>query len=570
MKRYRLHLFPTGTPWLLFAFLAAYLVVFFLLPVGKMFFAGITGEDGQLVSGSIGIFIDNPLYIESLLNSIATALGASLLAALAALPIAIVLWRFRLQPPLILELFGFLPLFVPPFMLSLSLQSLLGRGGALGMLMQPIADLDPALWGLPGVMVIEAVHYFPLVLMTLILNTTAFSQQAHEASRLGNTWPRLITRVFLPLGLPGLAFGMVITFLKTLDDLATPLSLGLTNLIAPQAFFRVSTYGSQDPLSSLMAMAMIGISAATWVISAGLVQQGVTNWNTAPTTQPVLFDSRQRRIGAMCLIGLSAFYLLCYSGMIVTSVAKIWSHTLLPESFVLSHYATALKNETGSFVNTLAYCGFAALLDVVIGLLMAYAIEHAAPRWKKPLVWSAAGLLSIPGVALAIAYLQFFHGMQLPILDKPLDATWFLLPMAFSIRGLPFAIRACTFALQSLPASFIEAAYMSGATRPAIALRIVLPMLAFGLLMALLICFGIAAVDLSSAMLLVPSETDAPISYSIYLHMQTSTGRGTGSALAVLTIGFVALAMSLFVLAARRNWNPAASLRRLMLPESTK
>jgi len=91
-------------------------------------------------------------------------------------------------------------------------------------------------------------------------------------------------------------------------------------------------------------------------------------------------------------------------------------------------------------------------------------------------------------------------------------------------------------------------------------------MMSFGLLMAFLICFGIAAVDLSSAMLLVPSETDAPVSYSIYLHMQTSTGRGTGSALAILTIGFVALAMTALVLLIRRNWNPASSLRRIMFP----
>ena len=59
---------------------------------------------------------------------------------------------------------------------------------------------------------------------------------------------------------------------------------------------------------------------------------------------------------------------------------------------------------------------------------------------------------------------------------------------------------------------------------------------------AFLICFGIAAVDLSAAMLLVPSETEAPTAYTIYLNMQTSTGRGTGSALAVLAVGVVALA----------------------------
>ena len=135
------------------------------------------------------------------------------------------------------------------------------------------------------------------------------------------------------------------------------------------------------------------------------------------------------------------------------------------------------------------------------------------------------------------------------------------------MRGLPFAIRACAFALQNMPAPYLEAALMSGASRLAIMLRVALPMLALGLLSAFLICFGIAAVDLSSAMLLVPSETDAPVSYAIYLHMQTSTGRGTGSALAVLTIVAVAAAMAVAAFAVRRR-GPAAGLRRIVLPES--
>lgn len=529
-----------------------------------MLLTGIFNEDGKPATEPITIFLAHPFYVESLLNSIVVSLGAALIAAGAAIPVALMLWRYRLHPPLILELIGFLPLFIPPFMLSLSLQSLLGKGGALGILVYPLADLDPSLWGLYSVTVIEAVHYFPLVLITLILSTSAFSQQADEAARLGNNWFRLTTRVFLPLGLPGLAFGMAITFLKTLDDLATPLSLGITNLLAPQAYYRVSTYGSQDPLSSLIAISMIAISVLVWVLSIGLVRQGSTPWHTTSMTKATDLTHQHRGIGILVLTVMTFFYLVCYSGMILTSLARIWSHTPLPESYVLSHYSSALKTETGSFFNTLIYCGISAFIDVIIGLVMAYAIKLSPSRWEKHLTWGTTGLLSVPGVALAIAYLQFFHGMQLPIIGKPLDATWFLLPMAFSIRGLPFAIRACTFALHKLPASYVEAANLSGASKLAIALRIVLPTMAFGLLMAFLICFGIAAVDLSSAMLLVPSETDAPVSYTIYLNMQTSTGRGTGSALAVLTIGFVTLAIVAFVVLIRRKWRPVYGLRQTM------
>ncbi len=557
-------------PSLLWGFLAAYLLLFLVFPVGKLFFFALIDDAGSAFGGTFRLFLDNPLYLESLGNSLLTALGASLLAALTAIPLAMLLWRFRLHPPLVLELFCFLPLFIPAFMLSLSLQSLLGRGGALGLMLQSFADLDPSRWGLLGVMLIEAIHYFPLVLICLMLNTSAFSQQADEAVRLGNSWPRLLTRVFLPLGLPGLAFGMVITFLKTLDDLATPLSLGLTNLLAPQAFFRVSTYGAQDPLSSLTAVLMIVISALAWLLTVSFVQHGASRWGavTAHGTAPL--SRRQRRVAFACLGAMAAFYLLCYSGTILNSFARIWSHSLLPESWVWSHYLTALKNETGSFVNTLLYCGFAAVIDVIVGLAMAYAIGHASARWKKTLAWGAAGLLSVPGVALAIAYLQFFQGCSLPFFDKPLDAPWFLLPMVFAVRGLPFAIRVGSFALQNLSPSCLEIAALSGTSRFSILWRIAVPMMGSGLLMALLICFGIAAADLSSAMLLVPGEADAPVSYSIYLHMQAVTGRGAGSALALLTIAVVALGMTVFAFFVRRTRGLASGFWRIVFSDNLR
>ena len=266
-------------------FLAAYLLVFLVLPVGGLFgsaFFAASGTGNGIGIDALSVFLDNPLYLESLFNSIAAALGAAGLAALAALPVAAAVWRFRLRIPVLLGLFGFVPLFVPTFMLSLSLQALLGRGGALGLLMQPALDLDPARWGLVGLAIVEAIHYFPLVLATLILTTADSARQAHEAAQLGNSWWRLTTRVFLPLGLPGAAFGMAITFLKTLDDLATPLSLGVTNLLAPQAYFRVSTYGFQDPLASMMAVVLIGVSMMAWIASAGFVHRAMPENRPAP------------------------------------------------------------------------------------------------------------------------------------------------------------------------------------------------------------------------------------------------------------------------------------------------
>ena len=50
------------------------------------------------------------------------------------------LWRCNVRPSPFLELCGFLPLFVPPFVLAASLQAVLGRGGGLGFLLKDVSS----------------------------------------------------------------------------------------------------------------------------------------------------------------------------------------------------------------------------------------------------------------------------------------------------------------------------------------------------------------------------------------------------------------------------------------------
>ena len=552
----------SGVVAVLGVLLVAYLLSFFLLPVASLLVQGLRESSGAWGGEFVTLLLANPLYAEGLANSLLAGAGAALLAGALALPVAGLLWRCNVRPAPFLELCGFLPLFVPPFVLAASLQATLGRGGGLGLMLREVLDLDPALAGLASLVVVEAVHYFPFVLMTLLLTSGASSRQAREAAELGAGWGRLARRVFMPLAMPGLAFGMALTFLKVLDDLATPLALGMTNMLAPQAYYRVATYGAQDPLASLIAILLFAVSGLAWFAALGLVRQHAT------FAQP---DEGRRapapggaRVGRAVLAALLVLYAGCYAGLLLSSFAGFWSHSVLPEVYVLTHYLNALQAELGSLYNTLAYCGVAALIDLAVGLLLAYAIAQASPLWKRRLTWLVAALLSVPGVALAIAYLQFFRDVHLPFMNQPLDATGFLLTMAFSVRGLPFALRACGIALASVPVSHIEAARTLGCSWRAVILRIVLPMMAFGLIMACVLCFGVAAVDLSSAMLLVPSESEAPLAYNIYLQLQSRTGLGIGSALAILAFGLVALALFILVVLVRGRGVGEAGVRRIV------
>jgi iron(III) transport system permease protein len=96
-------------------------------------------------------------------------------------------------------------------------------------------------------------------------------------------------------------------------------------------------------------------------------------------------------------------------------------------------------------------------------------------------------------------------------------------------------------ALQQVHVSLEEAALNLGATRARTVQRIVVPLMAGGILAGFVTSFITAAVELSATLLLTTSQGQAPMSYGIYLYMQSIAGRGPGAALGVLALVVVAL-----------------------------
>lgn len=62
-----------------------------------------------------------------------------------------------------------------------------------------------------------------------------------------------------------------------------------------------------------------------------------------------------------------------------------------------------------------------------------------------------------------------------------------------------------------------------GATRLRTIRRVVIPLMAGGMLAGFVTSFITAAVELSATMMLVTKESQAPMSYGIYLYMQSTS-----------------------------------------------
>jgi iron(III) transport system permease protein len=223
-------------------------------------------------------------------------------------------------------------------------------------------------------------------------------------------------------------------------------------------------------------------------------------------------------------------------GILILSFARVWSFSLLPSHYTLANYGEIFLQTPHFVKNTLLYCGLAAVIDVVLGTLIAFLLVRGRVAGKGLLDGLATLPLAIPGVVLAIGYLRVFHNTEVPFLGGPLTASWFILVIAYAARRLPYTLRSCYAAMQQIHPSTEEAALNLGANRRRAFLKITFPLMLGGVVAGGILSFITSAVELSSTMLLVPRNEDGPLSFGIYIYMQSAVGRGPGAGLGVVAI----------------------------------
>ncbi|CAB3735810.1 ABC transporter permease [Achromobacter piechaudii] len=532
---------PVLTALLVFGFLLLFLAV----PVGTVFYSAFVNADGSFTMGHFGAFFNQPLMQEAFFNSLYVAGWSALLASLIAVPLAYFTVRFDFRGALIIQTLGVLPLIMPPFVGAVAMQLIFGRSGSVNLLLNDWFGFTiPFMEGLNGVIFVEALHYFPFILMNLVVALRNIDGAMEEAAfNLGSRGFRLFRRVIFPLALPGYVAGASLVFVKVFDDLGTPLVLGTTNMLAPQAYLRITQVGLEDPLGYVISVIMIAFSILALWLSARVLKG-----RDYSTLQKGGNSIQKRKLGPMesvlaygWIILVLLLVLSPHMGVLLLSLASVWSFAPLPDGYTLAHYSAVFSESQGMIANTLLYCGLAAGIDVILGTAIAYLMLRTRLPARQWLDFMASAALAIPGIVLAIGFLRTFRGVELPGTGTLLTSSWIIIMIAYSVRRLPYALRSCVASLQQINVSLEEAAQSLGATRMSTIRRVVVPLMAGGMLAGFVTSFVTAAVELSATIMLVTKDSQAPMSYGIYLYMQSAAGRGPGAALGVLAVAAVAI-----------------------------
>lgn len=525
--------------------IAAFLLLFLGLPVGTVLYVAFT-EKGTSNFTLVNFydFVRTELFMRSLWNSFYVSAMSVVWASVFALPLAYLTTRFVFRGAMLVQTLGFLPLIMPPFVGAVAMQLFFGRNGSINLLLDDWFGFKIGFMeGLNGVIFVQSVHYFPFILINLSAALRNIDRAMEEAAQnLGSSGFRLFRRIVFPLALPGYLAGASLVFVKVFDDLATPLLLNVKDMLAPQAYLRVTSIGIADPMGYVISVVLIVASViAMWLSALALKGRdyATTQRGGGGLARRVMTPG-EAVLGYGVVILILALVLAPHLGLLLLSFATIWSFSPLPDAFTTAHYARVFGESSVYIKNTLIYATLAGGIDIVLGVAIAYLVLRTKLIGREWLDWAASAALAIPGVVLGIGYLRTFYGVTLPD-GTPLASLWITIVLALAIRRLPYALRACYAALQQISVSLEEAAENLGATKARTVRRVVVPLMAGGILAGFVTSFSTAAVELSATLMLVQSNSDAPLAYGLYVFMQSAAGRGPGAALGVVAVLLVAL-----------------------------
>src|SRR6266851_2038601 len=519
----------------------AFLAVFLVYPLLRIFYDAFSDEAGRLTLQNFVEFARDSFYVRSLWNSLVLGLATVATTSILGFAIAFLLVRYDFVGRNLFSYLTLIPIISPPLVGVLGFTFIMGRAGTVNVLLEDWFGLAKPLnfvYGLHGVLLVETLHLFPMITLNVVDALAKIDPALEEAAESvgARGWKKLVT-ITLPLTTPGYVAGALLVFIWTFSDFATPLVLGVHDLLASQAYLNIVQFVDRRlfrmgiVISALMvALAVVFLVAARRYVAI----KDYSSLSYSKIARRRLSPLRQ----AAAIAFLSAVMLLSfipYLGVGLASVGKCWSLTPFPLRYTTQYFERVIVETPKYIVNSFLYSGLAVVLCIAIGVPIAWILARTRLPGRDTLDGLNTLILAIPGTAIGIAYIRAFH-FDLPFVDRPLTGLWIILPLVLAIRRLPYTVRGSYASLLLVHRSMEESAASVGATGLRSFRDVTLPLIWRGVLVGSLFSFMTSLQEASAVLFLSLGgwETMTVGIFSFYIAGSASEAAALGVILIVV------------------------------------
>ncbi|MFZ2641838.1 MAG: iron ABC transporter permease [Verrucomicrobiia bacterium] len=566
-KSHALHVAPATAASL--ALLIAFFGLFLFYPLGYMFKAAFWPAGGFTIE-FFRLFFNSPFQLECLRNSFMLGIVITVLTTIITLPVAHWFSRYSFPGKALLSGLLLVPMIMPPFVGAIGIKQVFARFGSLNLLLDKfgLVPIENGIdWlgagGFWGVVILGVLHVYPIMFLNVTAAMANVDPTLREAAEnLGARGWRLFRTITLPLVMPGYFAGAIIVFIFAFTDLGTPLLIGYNRVVAVQIFDKIVEVGT-NPFAYTLVLLVLMITFILFLVSKWITgeksYQMMSRGHTAGAETQA--PPRLRWMIYTGTVALVLVSLLPHASVVAQSFASHWFMSILPDQVTTQYYGEIFRHPLtlSSIRNSLFFSSLSAFLDLVLGVMIAWLLTRRRVPCANLLDAIAMLPLALPGIVLAFGYVA---GFNIPVDPKHPPSAWYqwlhdfidpsanptvLIIISYSVRRLPYIVRAAVAGLQQTSVTLEEASLNLGASPLRTMRKITLPLVMANLIAGTILTFSFAMLEVSDSLILAMKEAYFPITKAIYQLIGRVDPSAPSVACALGVLGMVLLAASLLI-----------------------
>lgn len=541
---------------LVFLFTLLFFAAFFLWPILQILKGGFVDADGKLTFAYLGALLTDPIYLAGLANSFLLALTTTVFALLIALPLAFLSDRFLYPGKNLLGSLILVPMILPPFVGAIGIKQMLGQYGALNSLLIHLG-LRPEGWTFDwlganqflGIALVNAFSLYPIIYLNAVAALANIDPAMEEAAaNLGCVGLRRFLKITLPLIKPGLFAGGTIVFIWAFTDLGVALIFDYARVTSVQIFYGLKDIGG-NPFPYALVAVMLVSSVLFYAVGKGLFgRQSYAMMAKATSSGGAQALPRVRAWLCTALFaGITFIAILPHLGVVLVAFSDDWYRTVIPQHFTVDNFKLALGHDltVPAIANSLKYASISTVIDVILGIALAYVIVRSKVAGRQILDFLAMLPLAVPGLVLAFGYLAMSQEGKFFSFLNPIQNPTILLIIAYSVRRLPYVVRSAAAGFQQTSETLEEAAQNLGCPPLKATFKVTIPLILANLIAGGLLAFSFAMLEVSDSLVLAQKQLYYPITKAIYeLFQLLGDGKFIASALGVWAMAFLGITIA--------------------------
>ena len=468
-------------------------------------------EGSGLTTEKIREVFTTPNIVEAVFNTLIISVLTVLFAGCVGVTLAWLIARSNMPFRRVFDPLNMIPFYLSSVVGALSWQIVAApRSGLLNSLLEPFFSEPPFnIYSVGGIALVLGLFYAPYVYLFTLGSLQSMDASLEDSARMsGASKFTTAIRITLPLSAPAILSSCILVFVTAAGIFGVPLVLGVpgsVHTLSTLIYTAINEYPADFAKAAILSSALFLFTAIFTVAQIWLLRGRRFTTVTGKGYRPRRVDlGRWRWAGVAANGAYLVFVIGPFIALLLVSFQDAWTGAFAWSRLTLANYHKVMFVDAiahRGLINSIIISTLGATIAVAVCMLLALVIHRTRLPAREGIAPLAMVPVTVPGIVLGLGFL-------IALIATPLYGTLWIIMIAYIVHYMPTGLRNGESLVLSVSRELDESARMSGATWWRAMVRIVMPLVAPGMMSMWLLLFVTYIREVSSSMMLFTFGTE--------------------------------------------------------------